>query len=227
MESHAKYGDTIYFHDANTLYINLFIASELTWAEKGLLVKQETAFPEEGTTHLTLHCEQPITLAVKLRYPRWAQGFSIRVNGQEVATRSEPGSYVSIEREWHDGDQITVEMKMNLHVEALPDAPDTIAVLYGPLVLAGALGKENLPDVYSTVMHARENPLNDVPVPQVPVLKGTSETILNSIEPVDGKPLTFKTRGIGSPDDVQLIPFYQMHHQRYTVYWQLISKVNE
>ncbi len=224
MENHAKYGDTIYFHDDDSLFVNLFIASELTWDEKGLTLRQETTFPEADTTRLTLHCAQPTRLILKIRYPSWAQGLSITVNGKQEAVQATAGSYVSIERVWQDGDTVDVRLPMSLHLEALPAAPNMSAVLYGPVVLAGALGTRDMPDVYNKDYHTRTALINRLPAPPVPVLVGTPDDVLATIQPVPDNPLTFRTNGIGSPQDVELIPFYRTHHQRYTVYWQLVNE---
>ncbi len=221
MENHAKYGDTIYFYADDELFVNLFIASELTWQEKALVLRQETRFPEQDTTRLTLHCGKPVTLALKIRYPAWAKGLSVTVNGRDVAVDCAPSSYITVKREWHDGDQIDVRLPMNLHLETLPGAANNVAVLYGPLVLAGALGTENLPDVYLNDMSTLTAPVNQWPVPEVPVLMGTPEEVLAKMEAVTGKALAFQTKGNGRPHDVVLMPFYQVHHQRYTVYWEL------
>ncbi len=221
MENHAKYGETIYFHDDESLYVNLFMASELTWDEKGVMLRQETSFPEEAATHLTFQCMEPVQLALKIRYPAWAKGFSVAVNGKAEVIEALPGSYVTVEREWQDGDRVDVQLPMSLYLEALPDDSNTVAVLYGPIVLAGALGTHDMPDVYNKDYHTREALINRLPTPSVPVLVGNGDAVLASIQATDGKPLTFHTQGTGKPNDVELIPFYRMHHQRYTVYWQL------
>jgi hypothetical protein len=222
MENHAKYADTIYFHDDSSLYVNLFIASELNWHEKGLIVRQETHFPEEDTTRLSVSCQQPVRLAFKIRYPSWAHGIEIAVNGQPVIVAGEPGSYLTIEREWHNGDSITIRLPMDLHLEHLPGEANLLAVMAGPIVLVGALGSDDLPSLFPTERYTRNNPLNFYPSPAVPALRGSDEQILQGIAPVAGAPLTFRTQGIGDPQDVQLIPFYRMHHQRYTIYWQRV-----
>ncbi len=222
IENHAKYGETIYFHDDVSLYVNLFIASELTWADKGLKLRQETQFPDSDSTRLTLRCDTPVTLALKIRNPAWALNISVAVNGRQETVQSSPGSYVTIEREWRDGDHVDVRLPMSLHLEELPGSPDTVAVLYGPVVLAGALGTENMPDVYLRDFFTRFTDVNTWPAPPVPALAGTAQEMISHIEPVDGCPLTFRTRDIGRPNDVELIPFYRLHHQRYNVYWQLL-----
>ncbi|HEU5103253.1 MAG TPA: DUF4986 domain-containing protein, partial [Roseiflexaceae bacterium] len=162
-----------------------------------------------------------IRLGIKIRYPAWANDLRVTVNGQAHHAQAEPGAYITLEREWHNGDQIDVRLPMRLNLEALPGAPNIVAVLYGPIVLAGALGADNMPDLYLHDLYTRITPINDWPAPEVPVFVGAAEHALANIERVAGKPLTFRTNGISQPHDVELIPFSQLHHQRYTVYWQL------
>jgi DUF1680 family protein len=220
MENHAKYADTIYFHHADSLFVNLFIASELNWTEKGLTVSQTTQFPEDDTTLLTFHSARPVEVAVNIRCPSWAtDGAILTLNGKPLEVRGAPGTYVTIPRTWQDGDQLEVRLPMSLHLAALPGVPRTIAVLYGPVVLAGQLGTDKLPTPYaqSQVEHI------GLPVPQTPVFVTADGEILSRIEKVVDQPLTFRTQGLGQPFDVTLIPFYRTHHQRYSVYWPIYS----
>lgn len=223
MENHGKYGDTIFFHDAESLYLNLFIASELSWKEKGLTIKQETRFPEEDTTKLTVKCDKPVKLALKVRYPAWAAGgMTVNVNGKKEDFVGTIGSYTTIDREWKDGDKVEIKIPMQLHLEALPGEPSTVAVMYGPIALAGALGTDGL-DKTSPYLKGQCE-LSSYAVPNVPVIICEAKDLLSHIEPVAGKPLTFQTKGIGRPSDVTMIPFYKMHYQRYSVYWKLFSE---
>ena len=131
---------------------------------------------------------------------------------------------ISIDRRWQDGDQIDVQMPMQLRLETLPNAPEWVVILYGPVVLVRALGTENMPDVHLYDSHTRSTAINRLPTPPVSSLEGSHEKILASIEPVTGKPLTFVLHGVGSPTDVELVPFYSLHHQRYTIYWKLLQE---
>ena len=220
MENHAKYGDTIYFHDQNSLFVNLFIPSELTWKEHGLVIRQETKFPAEDTTRLTLKCAQPLAGSLKIRYPGWAQsGVVIKINGQGQNVAGVPGSYLDLNREWHDGDQVDIRFPLTLHIETLPDNPNLVAILYGPIVLAGDLGTKDLPNPYTR----DQTDLNHVPSPAAPAFVTEARNWLERVQPVRGKPLTFRTKGLGRPKDVTLIPFYQTHHQRYSVYWPVFT----
>ncbi|HEX9047364.1 MAG TPA: beta-L-arabinofuranosidase domain-containing protein [Verrucomicrobiae bacterium] len=223
MENHSKYGDTIYFHDADSLWVNLFIASELSWSGKNVSLRQETKFPEADTSVLKISAPKPARFALKIRHPAWAtDGMTISVNGEAQNVQSEPGSYVSLQREWREGDTVKIQMPMKLHTEILPGVSNEIAVLYGPIVLAGELGTNGLPSPYARV----QTDYSRLPAPAAPMFVTTAADLLTRVEPVSGHPLTFRTRGIGRPEDVTLIPFYELHHQRYSVYWKLISEAD-
>jgi DUF1680 family protein len=234
MENHARYGEAIYFHDNDALYVNLFIPSTLAWHDKGLTIRQQTRFPEEETTRLTVECAHPVSLVFKIRRPAWAKGMTFRVNGRplNLPATATHGGYETIARTWHNGDRIEVHLPMALVLDTLPHDPNKVAVMYGPLVLAGALGRENLPNLYLP----NQTDLDGLPSPEVPALvsathanlpggaqaglpDSTRADLLRHIAPVPGSPLTFQTEGLGRPNDVTLVPFYNLHHQRYTVYW--------
>jgi uncharacterized protein len=222
MENHAKYPDTIYFHDDKSLYVNLFIASELKWKEKGLIVRQETKFPEEDTTRLSIKAERTIKLALKIRYPSWAQsGITLTVNGKKENVSGKPGVYVTVEREWKSGDIVQISLPMSLRMEAMPDDPKMIALMYGPIVLAGDLGRDGLQDARRYGPSAPQ--LGRVKPIEIPAFIGEVKDVLAKVKPVTNAPLTFKTDGLGRPQDVTLLPFYKVFEPRYTVYWKVYS----
>lgn len=220
MENHAKYGDTIYFHNKDSLWVNLFVPSELSWPEKKMTVTQETKFPESDKTHLLFKCEEPSQLALKVRWPVWADNISVRVNGRRQRIDGQPGSYVTIDRTWRNRDHVDIELPMKLHAEPLPASTNIVALLYGPVVLAGDLGTNGMPaDVYA----ADQTKYVKWPMPASPVLVADSpEKLLGHIHSTD-EPLVFQTRDLGKPNDVTLVPFYQANHKRYTVYWKVDS----
>jgi len=222
MENPAKYGDTIYFHDDQSLYLNLFISSQLTWNDKGLVVRQETGFPEQETTRLTFSCKKPVRLALKVRYPSWVQsGMTLSINGKSEPVSVKPGSYVSIEREWKTGDNVQVRWPMSLRTEAMPDDPNMVALLYGPIVLAGDLGKDGLNQ--NTRYGPSAPQLGRVPSVVVPAFVGDVKGVLAKVKPIAGAPLRFQTSGLAQPRDVQLVPFYKASDIRYSVYWKVFS----
>jgi hypothetical protein len=222
IENHAKYGDTIYFHAPDTLYVNLFIPSTLRWTAEGLTVRQETNFPDEGKTTLTIHCAEPRKFALELRHPGWAPVVAVYVNGKRQEVMSNPGTYLTLNRLWHDGDQIDYRMILTMQVEPLPSDPATVSLVYGPVVLAGDMGSNGLP---ANGQEAKgPGDFNKVPDPPAPEFDCPAAEIPRHLEVLSGKGIAFKTVGVVKPADLTLIPFYQVHHDRYTVYWKVAAE---
>ncbi len=216
MENPARYGEAIYARAADALYVNLYVASEMRWNERGLTVRQETRFPEEETVRLTLQGAQPAALALKLRWPAWTvTAPEVSVNGARQPVEGRPGSYITLARTWQPGDRVDIRLPMSLRTESLPGAPEWVAFLYGPMVLAGELGTNDMPNVY---VHGQCDQVR-LPTPEAPVLVGTAAELPKRVEPA-GAPLAFRTKGLARPADVTLVPFHRLHHQRYTVYWR-------
>ena len=221
VENHSKYGDTIFFHGTNSLYLNLFIPSQLNWPEKGLTVVQDTTFPQSDTTTLSFQCTNGLPLTLNIRYPSWAQsGMQLSINGISQTVTNTPGSYVSVVRDWQNNDQVLIRFPMTLRAETLQDTTRTVALFYGPILLAGALGTNGMPA--SDVAANQGDLLNAaIPADTVPSIFADIPALLSNTVPVPGQPLNFQTEGLGRPNDVTLIPFYQVKHQRYSVYWNL------
>jgi DUF1680 family protein len=220
IESPAKYGDSIYFHDGAGIFVNLFIASEVKWPEKGIVLRQESSFPEEEGTTLVFHCRKETGLDLRVRVPYWAtRGVSVSVNGVAEEVSAEPGSYLILSRTWRDGDRVRVKLPFSLHLWRMPDDPGLAAVMFGPVVLAGELPTEDLPDeaVYGSY-HAGGKPA------AAPDLVGEAADLSAWIVPVAGRSLTFRTAGAGRPGDVTLIPFYKLFRERYAIYWHFYTE---
>ena len=210
VENHAKYGDSIYFHDgAKTLYVNLFIASELTWRAKGVKVRQETTYPESDSTRLVFTCKKPVELTLNIRHPGWAaSGIRVAVNGEKQPAESRPGSYAALTRTWKSGDALEVTMPMSVRTEGFRDNPRRLAILYGPLVLCAEIDRAK----------------------EFPVLVGSAEQIVPAIQSVAGRALEFTLSGpavriVGqeSAAGVTLVPFYRMYKKPYIVYWDVLT----
>jgi hypothetical protein len=225
IENHAKHGDSIYFRgraegpEGDSLFVNLFIASTLNWEEKGITLRQLTSFPEEGKTRLEISAKSQQTFALHLRHPGWARKATVSVNGKVVESSRKPGSYIVMKRRWKNGDVVEMDMPMELRMELLPATTDTAAVTYGPVVLVGDLGHEVKP---GENLHVNERTIGSVfndPI-TVPTLVGDVAGIPKKIKRSD-TPLTFTTDGIGSPDQVRLVPYYKMAQRHYNMYWKI------
>jgi hypothetical protein len=204
LENHSRYGECIYFHDRDTLYVNLFIASEVNWRDRGMRVTQRTDFPNSERTRLIFSCAKPAGASVKIRHPFWAGPVRIALNGETILTDSAAPGYAVIRREWKTGDTLDVTLPMSIRLEPVPDLLSRAAVMYGPILLAGDLGPV-----------AGTRP--------VPLLVTNGRPVGTWTNQVPGRPLTFETRGVGRPDDVTLTPFYMMHDRKYAVYWDCVS----
>jgi DUF1680 family protein len=223
VENHSKYGDTIYFHGTNSLYLNLFIPSQLNWPDKGLTVVQNTAFPQSDTTALTFQCTNGLPLTLNIRYPSWAQaGMLLSINGASQTVTNSAGSYVSITRNWQNGDSVQIRFPMTLRTESLQDTTNTVALFYGPILLAGILGTNGMP---ASDFAAGQLDLvgTAIPAVTVPLVVADIPTLLSNTVSTSDQPLTFQTKGLGQPREITLVPFYQVQHQRYAVYWNLMS----
>jgi DUF1680 family protein len=207
VENHSKHTDSIYFHDDQNLFVNLFIASQLDWKEKGITLEQQTTFPDSESTELRFTCEKPVVLTLNIRQPFWAtNGFAVAVNGDKLPYSS-PG-FMQINRTWKSGDTVTVWMPFALRTEAFADNPNRFALAYGPLVLAAAVE----------------------PRKPFPVVVADEATLLASLKPVAGKPNSFhgspgvfRVPGQDTSGSVALEPFYKAYDEHYVTYWDRLT----
>ena len=223
MENHTKYGEAIYFHGGDDLYVNLFIPSVLRWRDQAFALEQDTDYPRSDRTRLTVLLAPPTALAIKVRCPGWAAGpLAFDLNGERLEATGTPGTYAEIRQVWRKGDVLTVTIPMAVRVEPMPDAPGKVAFLYGPVVLAGDLGP--VPPS-ATVPYSQDHSTN-IGAPAVPVpvfLRGDAPVESSVIRSADGS-LVFRTSGIGRPSDVTLRPFWEISYDRYSVYWDLVTE---
>ena len=151
-ENHTKYQQSAYFANDNTLWVGLYMPTTLHWKEKGVTIKQDCLWPAQHSAIKITEGEGDFTL--KLRVPYWAtQGFSIKVNGKEVAKSYQPSTYVELEQKhWKVGDVVEIDMPFSKHIEYGADklSSDVASLdgtplktswvgtlMYGPLVMAG------------------------------------------------------------------------------------------
>ncbi|PMC35653.1 glycosyl hydrolase [Bacillus sp. UMB0899] len=224
MENPARYTRSIYHQENNDLFVNLFIASEITLDNNTIKLKQETEFPESANTTLTILEATDEPLTVHIRVPYWVSGeVKAVVNGEETFKGTSDEGYLSISRSWNANDTIEISLPMELHTYRAKDEATKVAFMYGPIVLAGALGRDNFPETDILEDHLK---LNNHPLINVATLVTAESDIKKWIKPVEGSALMFETEAIGQPGNIKLtlIPFYALHHQRYTLYWNLMDE---
>ena len=217
MESHALHAHGIYFESGDKLWVNLYAPTTVDWKSAGASLVMATDFPEGDSAELKLTLAAPRELTLAFRRPSWAgEGFSVRVNGEAVRDLPAPGSYVELRRSWKTGDTVSLALPKALRLEPLPDNPRRVAILWGPLVLAGDLGPER-------ERRGRNRGKDAAPAPRVPVFVAAERSLADWLRPVPGKPGHFRTEGIGRPEDVELSPFHRLHRRTHAVYWDLFT----
>lgn len=224
MENQSKYGQFIYTHEANDLYVNLFVASELNWRDKGVVIRQDTEFPSQEGTRLTVVSGKG-RFKLFIRCPGWIKTgtMTVYVNGKPLKVYGIPSSYVAIDRKWKKGDVVEVGLPMQNTVEHMPNVPDYIAIMHGPILLGMRTGTEDLAGLLADDGRWSQYAAGTkLPVDQAPILVCDDvDHIGNHIRPVPGKPLHFRFEGIEmlNPIDADLEPFSGIHDSRYQIYW--------
>lgn len=222
MENHAGYGAAAWFHDGDTLTLAQYLASELTWRDKGLRISQITTFPERSSSRLLVRAPRATTFTLRLRHPGWCRVLTVEVNGSAAITSHEPGRWVDLPRTWRDGDRVDIHLPMHLHLAPLPGAPDVAAVMFGPMVLAARLGTEGLQPGADLIVNERTS--GDVlalpqpmPLPRLALGRGGIEAAVRR----GSEPLSFRASTSSAGAELELVPYHQLHHERTSLYWQL------
>ncbi len=216
MENHALHGHGLYYEDGQRLWVNLYAPSQAEWKSVGVSLVLETTFPEGEYASLKFTVQSPHAFTLALRRPSWAgAGFAVTVNGHPIRSLPEPGTYVEIKQVWKSGDHVALTLPKTLHAEPLPDNPRRVALLWGPLVLAGDL----CPEHDETSVR-----------PIVPVFVSAERPPAEWLKPVAGSPQRFRSDGVGRDtggsgkiSDVDFVPFYRLHRRTYAAYWDLYT----
>ena len=233
MENHGKYGEFIYTHSdpkvstPTTLFVNLYAASELNWKAQNIELRQETAFPYGETSKITVN-KGAGEFVMKLRKPAWCNDFSVKVNGKVVATdKSSVAKYVALDRKWKKGDVVEVSFPMHNSVEYMPNVPQYVAILHGPITLGMKTGTEDLAHLkaddsrFGQMASGKKLPIDKAPY----LIAKEVDDIAKNLTPVEGKPLHFKLNcRMETKIEGELQPFFEIHDSRYMLYWLALSE---
>lgn len=217
-EEYAKLVDTIYFHGDDSVYVNHFVASEVSWPEKRARLMQETRFPEEERTTLTVLAESPVSFTMRIRVPHWAEHVAVSINGRaEKAVKGSDG-YLALQRTWKSGDRIEVSLPMTLRQESVPGSPELATLAYGPLVLAACMGRAGLSQ---DMIDANQGPdMERLPPLQMPQFRALKTGLW--VKKDNQQDLLFHT--VEQSERTELKPLHHVMDQRYSVYWRQTEK---
>jgi len=232
LENHAKYGQMIYAHNDNDVFVNLFIASKLNWQEKGIILNQKTNFPYEESSKININLKKSETFTVYIRYPSWVKEneFSVMVNNKPVNVLKSDNSYIAINRKWKNNDAILVHFPAKVKIEYLPDKSSWASIIYGPIVLAAKTDTTDLEGLWANggrMEHIANGKL--YPIEDAPIIVSDNKNFENYIKPILNKPLTFKISDIIYPEkyqDLELVPFFTIHEARYMIYWPVMTNID-
>ncbi|MDR0982988.1 MAG: glycoside hydrolase family 127 protein [Culturomica sp.] len=232
LENHTKYGEFIYAHQKDTLYVNLFIPSQLTWKEQGVILTQETRFPDDSKVTLRIDKASKKKTTIMIRIPEWTNhsaDYEVSINGKKGKSVIGKGDqYLPLSRKWKKGDVVTFNLPMQIRMEQIPDKEDYYAFLYGPIVLAAATGTDHLNGLYADdsrgghIAHGKQ-----IPLEKVAMLIGSPASIRQSLHKEAGDQIAFSYGGEVYPAQskpLEFIPFFRLHNARYIVYFRQASK---
>jgi uncharacterized protein len=217
IENPSRDNEGIYFQQDHSLWVNLYIPSELDWRETGLILRQEGDMTRGEPVRFTVvkAGSQPATL--NLRIPHWISGpAALTLNGQQLEADGKPSTYASLRREWEPGDVLLLTLPAALRLEQAKDNPSMVSVFWGPLLLAGELGRESMPKDFAD----KDAHLN-MPPAAVPDIVSSSAYPVDWLQPLEGPTLAFRAHHAGPATGITFRPLFRVHHQRYSVYWKL------
>lgn len=227
MENHGKYGEFIYSHDGDDLYVNLFIASKLQWKEKKAVLTQNTSFPDSENSKITVNVKRKTSFRMLVRFPGWVKQGDMKVvcGGIDYAANSQPSEYIVIDRTWKDGDVVEISFKMNMSTEKIENVDNYIAIKKGPILLGVKTGTEDMDGLVagdSRWGHIASGRL--ISAFDAPFIVGSESQITQAIEnarPVQGSAMTYTMPGLfqGNWANAKLEPFFRIHDSRYSIYY--------
>ena len=228
MENHGKYGQFIYTHAGDALFVNLYAASQLDWKERGITLRQETTFPYSENSTITI-AEGKGTFNLMVRYPGWVHPgeFKVSVNGKPADIITGPSSYVSINRKWKKGDVVNINFPMHSSLRYLPNEPQYVALMHGPILLGMKTGTESMASLiaddsrFGQYAGGPKQPIDKAPI----LINNDIASIPSQLTPVSGKPLhfTLSTRTENKIEG-ELQPFFEIHDSRYMIYWLALTE---
>lgn len=231
MEDHGKYGQFVWTHDKgvkaedDALYVNLFVASELNWKDRKMVIRQQTAFPYAESSVVEV-AKGKGTFILKVRKPSWCDNFTVTGVGFDADSYEENG-FVCIKRKWKKGDQVKISMPMHAYIKPMINVPQYVAIMYGPILLGMKTGTEDMRSLiaddsrFGQYAGGMKLPLDKAPI----LLPKHLNDIAKDLKPIPGKPLHFKlATHMENAIDGELQPFFEIHDSRYMMYWLALGE---
>jgi len=231
MEDHGKYGQFVLTHDKgvkaedDALYVNLFVASELNWKDRKMVIRQQTAFPYAESSVVEV-AKGKGTFILKVRKPSWCENFTVKGVGFDADSYEENG-FVCMKRKWKKGDQVKISMPMHAYIKPMINVPQYVAIMYGPILLGMKTGTEDMRSLiaddsrFGQYAGGKKLALDEAPI----LLPKHLDDIAKDLKPIPGKPLHFKlATHMENAIEGELQPFFEIHDSRYMMYWLALGE---
>lgn len=223
MENPGRYTRCTYYEDNDDLYVNLYMPNTYTWKNKNLTFKTETEYPYEDSVKMSVTDGSGYAV-IKFRSPEWlTEPMTVEVDGK--CYTSNGGEYLTVERYWNTGDVINITIPMSVRTYYSRE-DNKIAYKYGPITLAAPLG--SVEGVNGLEEYISNETTIDTKTAVVPYIITNNANPEDVIELTDESTLTFtiKAENNSGGSDITLVPFYSVHHQFYTVYWNMNTEMD-
>ncbi len=219
LENRARFNESIYFHKNDDLWVNLFMPSQVNWTEKGITLQQTGEISISNTVQFTVTAASATQANLNIRVPSWTVGdVTVTINGQAYTGPVVRGQYLNLDRQWQNGDQVVLTMPKKLYIRRSMDDPTMVSIFYGPIMLAGRLGTSGMP---ASDQATDQNAYNGYSDPTVSAITALSADPSQWLQLVDASTLTFQTVNAGAASGITFNPYYDVNHERYSVYWKL------
>src|SRR5690606_2926843 len=189
IEAFSLLNSSIYYHNDSTLWVNLYVPSKVSWAEKGVELEQSGNFPSNPVVDFRLSAKKKATFALNLLAPSWAKKASVIINDEKQNIDVYPNSFIRLERTWKSNDRVRLEFDYDFYIKTMPDDKNVVAIYYGPMLLAF----ENSSEL---------------------ILKGNQKEILSNLSIQSDSSFHLKNGGT----TYVLRPLYEIEGQSYGVY---------
>jgi uncharacterized protein len=217
IENTPRYNEGIYYRVGDALWVNLYVPSELDWRRAGMVIRQQGDIIKGEPVRLTVVKAGADAVTLNFRIPAWiSKPATLAVNGKVEEPAAKASTFVSLRRQWSAGDVITLMLPASLRIERAEDDPSMVSIFFGPVLLAGALGRDNMPDDFGD-----KDAYLKTPPAAVPDIVSDSMNPTDWMQPISGERPAFTAHNAGPANGVVFRPVYEVHHERYSVYWRV------
>lgn len=228
MENFSKLNDSLYFHNDDRIFVNMYISSSVNWAEKKVLITQNTDIPNTENAYFKINCENETELTLCFRIPTWSKGMNLKINDKASSFKEDNG-YAIVNSIFKDNDCIEITFGIEAEFTALPDNVNALAFTYGPLVLSASLGTEKMEESNTGILV--RIPSKHVEIKDYIIIKGQSidtwkKNFKSNFIKTEGK-LEFRLKGTDEDTELLFTPHYKQYTQRYGIYWILVEEGSE